>query len=1030
MSFTPGFICWAEERVNETVVVDAVMPSEAVFLATHRPARIFKREIGQTKGGVWCDEERLLKDFLAPNIDLLLMPIIGASGTGKSNLIRWLRARIEPGPTRKVVYIPKYGTNLRSVIELILADMSGPIFDDLRNELAKAADSLNELEAPERLMFELALRISHAPPETPGGEGGRTNRYRQLLITELPKLLKDHVFTTHLLQAGGVIDRLATEALRGRTSEQKEHPYEFVEADIPTDVIEAKQAGAAAQQIYAQLVGSPQLRAAAVSLLNEQLEPAIRNLFGMGGRRLSEVMRGVRAALLEQNTELILLIEDFALLQGIQRELLDAIIQAPKEGNVQLLCPIRTAMAVTAGYFDSLDTVRTRAAFGGYAYSLDVPYAEGGDIALNYAIDLIGGYLNAARLGSSVLDAALARTGAGGGAVGRKWIPNKCDKCPLQQECHDSFGTSVDGYGLYPFNRPALDRMLKARTKGNFDPRDVLGRIVRLTLSEQEQDLADGRYPAANYLKTYSDPTLPTMDPEIVATLKHLDPVDHRRRVDVLTFWGNCPDKVTNLRKGIHEAFRLTELDVETPVETPEPLQASTATKETSKEDARLREDLEEIRKWATGEYNLSQDLAGRLRRWIHGAVVARIEWNEEFWRENDLWTSRSNGRVFRASSIQIVNALGGGAVPQGALRIDIPTSNDHERLLRGLVQFHVHGHWNFARGDGPAAFRLYCAALDEWAGLVLAGIRSTDDGGTSWDPVKSTVGMLLLGARVLGLRGARSNLIEDLVNAIFEPTPGTNSAERGPLWSRLIAACTERVGSGDNREQLRDRLFEYVAVAQGTGRPQAVDAARLLPALRDFKTSWMPEDPGPLAPAGVQKNWTELTNRLRPALDEELSRLTEWQAIVAENFGSERDPAPLATALQALVTNARQLGVLGPPSLALTIDEAIKSFRKSRMSVIDEVAEVIAQAGEWPLGRLAGELAENRDLAIRQLQEFVPHADAILRDTRNRLAQQDRALKDAAGGVNGYVDVRDELSQITNLLGGELEPNSAAASD
>ena len=53
------------------------------------------------------------------------MPIIGESGTGKSHLVRWLHLRTAGPSGRRVVYIPKYGTNLRRVIELILSDMDG-----------------------------------------------------------------------------------------------------------------------------------------------------------------------------------------------------------------------------------------------------------------------------------------------------------------------------------------------------------------------------------------------------------------------------------------------------------------------------------------------------------------------------------------------------------------------------------------------------------------------------------------------------------------------------------------------------------------------------------------------------------------------------------------------------------------------------------------------------------------------------------------------------------------------------------------
>jgi hypothetical protein len=898
----------------------------------------------------------------------------------------------------------------------------------LRADLAKAADSLNEVEAPERLLFELALRIQSAPAQVSGPQAGNPDtRYRQHLISELPKLLGDHVFKTRLLERNGVIDRLAAEALRGRASDQKERPYEFVEGDIPTDVSDMPNAGSAARDIYAHLVGSPALLAAAVSLLNEQLEPAIRNLFGMGGQRLSDVMRSVRVELMDRDMELILLIEDFALLQGIQRELLDAIIEAPIRDNRKVLCSIRAAMAVTTGYFASLDTARTRAAFGGYSYSLDIPYSQGADGGLPYAIDMIGGYLNAARVGSEPLDRALARTGPREAAVGRTWIPNACDSCPMREDCNASFGVSSDGYGLYPFNRDALERMLLARTKEHFDPRDVLDRVVLLTLGEQHQDLADGRYPAADYLRTYTNAGLRTMDPEIVALIGQLDPQNARRRVDILTFWGHCPDGVVNLPAGIHEAFRLPELDAvagqlaEVDVRSaPAPAPAS------AKEDRRLLEDLEEVRKWGTGQYRMSQDLARRLRRWIHLAVGEHIEWNEEFWRANDAWTGE-RGQIFRASSVRIPNAHGGGSQLADALAIEIPITNESERVFRGLVQFHFRGNWNFERGDGPAVFRLYCSKLDEWASIVLTRARPTT-AGTGWDPIAGTVGPLLLGAGILRIRGSRSNATEDLIDALLSPAPATTDAQRGAKWGRLVGACTEGVATGDSRERLRDRLLEHVGVAQGTGKPLVIDVSRLLPALRDFRASWMPQDPGAMAPPGVQRHVGDLTGRLRPALEEELSRLKEWHTGVVAHVGSERDSEAMARAVRSATNTAKELGVLGPAQLVEAIDEAVRAFRKSRVGVIDDVAEILANAESWPLRRLIAELAEDRGRPMSVVAQFVEVADAVLRDSSARVAQQTAAMVESSDGERDAIRaIGDELERIAKLMGEGGEPDGAA---
>ena len=45
-----GYQCWTTQNVNDTVVVDAVNSSPAVFLATHRPTPLIRRDFSGDVG--------------------------------------------------------------------------------------------------------------------------------------------------------------------------------------------------------------------------------------------------------------------------------------------------------------------------------------------------------------------------------------------------------------------------------------------------------------------------------------------------------------------------------------------------------------------------------------------------------------------------------------------------------------------------------------------------------------------------------------------------------------------------------------------------------------------------------------------------------------------------------------------------------------------------------------------------------------------------------------------------------------------
>ena len=101
------------------------------------------------------------------------------------------------------------------------------------------------------------------------------------------------------------------------------------------------------------------LQVAAVSMLNEQLPIAVVNATNVGAGRLQNAMLDVRREYARQGKEIVLLIEDFAVIQGFERDLLDAIIEVAERGGRSDPAPIRTLMAVTTGYYKSLpETVR------------------------------------------------------------------------------------------------------------------------------------------------------------------------------------------------------------------------------------------------------------------------------------------------------------------------------------------------------------------------------------------------------------------------------------------------------------------------------------------------------------------------------------------------------------------------------------------------------------------------------------------------------------------------------------------------
>ena len=234
------------------IPVEAETPPDSVFLATHTSIPIFQRDVvTNVKGTRRTDENALLTAVLEQPADQPILPILGRSGTGKSHLVRWLRAQLPETDTRRVIFVPKHRMSLRGILDLILDRAGNERAAELRQKVAMAVEAISDLqEAKLRLRNELAVLV-----ETRGTRNdvpAEEQELREWLASGdgLPALLNDPVFRDRIFDDRGPISRLAREKLIGKGNEDKEEAFGFSPDDLTMTVDDTSRASEARRQLH------------------------------------------------------------------------------------------------------------------------------------------------------------------------------------------------------------------------------------------------------------------------------------------------------------------------------------------------------------------------------------------------------------------------------------------------------------------------------------------------------------------------------------------------------------------------------------------------------------------------------------------------------------------------------------------------------------------------------------------------------------------------------------------------------------
>lgn len=1003
-----NFLCWEPGAVRQVINPFAEHISDSLFRAVHSDWDLkVSPQVGKSFQEIaeasWADmtPPDFLTDFLRQDRPHALAAILGETGSGKSHLVHWMRLNIKPTKHRVVLIVRKSGTSLRNIVKMIIDELPTEQQATFLETLQSAGDGTqSRADQKQQLLNDLAQVIREEVLPTDADE------IEEGLASSLPDLFQDpHMRKAHFLGDDTVIAEIVDHIFA--PSNAKDRPNQrriFVEGDLPLGGMDFAQASRLARDAIDLIEVNPALHLPlAIRIINRNLDRAVARTLSFSGDRVEELMTRLRTYLKSQGQELVLLVEEFARLQGIDRALLQAITSQGDERQ----CKMRTAIAVTTGFFQSV----AETAYMRTTHIIDMDRsagrAEGRSVTKASLSQFTARYLNAVRLGRDGIAQWSEIASPGESPL------SKCDTCIHQTECHAIFG-EVDGYGLYPFTPQALwNAALRADSSmpDRLNPRVLQNDLLVEVLDNFGPEIATGTYPPFKLLEKLGGITaLPAV---AQAELRNRNPQNYQRWAAFLELYDGT-GTITNLDERLRARFEVPEIpgaDASKPSEqtdgtqAPNPPQPNTA----SKEDLLIEQ-------WIGGQ-GLDQSVANNLRLLIFSAVSSAIDWDMVGLAKAS-FVGRT-GKAFQTASIsfdrqttQVRNDLQVKLVIPGTLLQPEMTAAALQGLMRASKdQFR----WEFPNGEKMLSAFLDC--VDVWVKDVEAQLCNICQPTLQWNQAAAAVELLCVGAAIGGKIKPDAK-IADMIDAAFSAHWPNECVSTAPEIKLLYDKLTRK----------RDKLV-VIAQAQMSsmkgGRAGAMlNPGRILGPIRKFRQakwqlSLQPPEGETREPA---KLYRDVRDALPAAARSEMEVRKTWLKAMETAFGATATRAAIVTALDATRQAVAGAGI-GTSNTGQELAAALERFRTVYFD--DSLAAARALGGEDDAVAALPHFGRGRRGAVDAGTALVATAQAFLDIVDNNVGANSQSL-DAKFGA-----VATSLKQIdTSLTAIETDLIAIAATE
>jgi hypothetical protein len=1041
---------WPEaDAVNACIKNEAETADVSVLLAVHQPSQLAQRN-GATGDLSPASEKDLLDAFLTDHVPTgaLLVPITGPSGIGKSHIVRWLDAQLQRSTKRDslhIIRIPK-SASLRTVVELILEPLKDdPRYAKARDDVTQAVGEVNLQEAVitfrahlQNALTALSARIVDEIRENPDG-----NRDKKALIGHakmLPQLFADAALEQHFVD--NVLSRVVSRALRGREEGKDDDALpQFVATDLVLpESAELNKASRPVHDYYVRNISNVEIDRLqpVVDLLNDAVDPAIGNVFKLeqnaGGMTFQDIILAVREILLSDGKDLVLLVEDFAALAGIQEVLLKVCIQEGQRDGKRVRATMRTALALTDGYLSFRDTILTRAqrewVIGGHPQSDNEIKAA--------VVEMVAAYLNAARWGETELQRRFRQRDPEQSLT--EWLPEWRDEdlSDIESEAIAAFGFNSNGNALFPFNRSAIEaltmRHLMVGGKLEFRPRWVINYILRTTLL-MRPEFERNAFPPHGYAGLAPNANLAnwirtTHQPEAIS----------RRLATLLTVWGGDPldpSAIAHIPPSIFTTFGLpTPAELANVQFIPKPVQQnptfdpinedqpaigkdtrkSSAIKEPFSEDPKVADLRIKLDAWSKGA-QLGQNDARDIRNALFEMLKDAVDLPELRLRNSDL----------RAAWLNIPNARGN---PQSEPKLNICDDyTDEFGITRAaLIAAFRFVSMNNKKWTYPQADDDYVASaqlIDHLVSQLKPKLIKDAKAQTS-----TLVRTLITQSRIAGLPSPiKITNFDAMLSGLFSKPEAKPVSHFDENWDKLYAIAIGPIGTGTvaSRDVLQSELLARSGCFQGeSGRtPFAIDIMRLF--------DWIATDtPDPVTSDGLSDDLKAYVrqlseNRIRPQLRSVIEKLRTFGSEIVAYTGTDFDKAAFTSDLQAIVMLMAKTGTT--PTTGPNLKEFEKSlidFRQTAFVDLVTKAEIIVKAADESddPSKLLNALGSIDLAIIARVMSFLQQATVLVTASEATVAREElnRSQSDPTALI-------DELTNMLTVISGQAPSHVGAQS-